>query len=286
VVGPTPAQPSVFPAEVQAVQEQTARLHRLAHAWPAPLTSWRLHPGVEALQALRGVPWTVAVTLGADLGDRTRVDPPRARMTCLGLSPSASTRAERRRHGSRTTAGHTQARRARVAGAWASRDPANVRRPRPRRREQHPHVLQDLRGKAQVRLGQRDRRRLSRGTPPHVVTVAMARERVGFLGAMAHQVPGTASVERTHRHGPRTSAGWPRGLGKDAAPVWCHPRRREEAGRGHSSRDRGRHPTEARPGVAHPRLAAGATVGSDGLRRFQGPEDKTSCRRQKVAVHS
>ena len=42
-------------------------------------------------------------------------------------------------------------------------------------------------------------------------------------------------------------------------PVWGHPRRREEAVTGHSRRDRGRHPTEARKGGAHPRRAAGAT---------------------------
>jgi transposase len=38
---------------------------------------WRLQPGVEALQALRGVQFTVAVTLMAELGDLTRFERPR-----------------------------------------------------------------------------------------------------------------------------------------------------------------------------------------------------------------
>jgi transposase len=74
---------------------------------------------VEALQALRGVPWTVAVTMGAEMGDLTRFDTPRELMKCLGLIPSAYTSAERRRHGSITTAGNAHARRALVEGAWA-----------------------------------------------------------------------------------------------------------------------------------------------------------------------
>jgi hypothetical protein len=51
--------------------------------------AWRLNPVVEALQALRGVPCTVAVTMVSDIGDLTRVDHPRALMTFLGLIPSA-----------------------------------------------------------------------------------------------------------------------------------------------------------------------------------------------------
>ena len=88
VVCPTPAQPIVLQAYVHAVQEHTARLQRLEQARQAQVTSWRLHPVVEALQALRGVQCTVAVTMVAAMGDLTRFDTPRARMTCLGLIPS------------------------------------------------------------------------------------------------------------------------------------------------------------------------------------------------------
>ena len=58
------------------------------------------------------------------------------------------------------------------------------------------------------------------------------------------------------------------GIQRDAAPVGCHPRRREETLQGYASLDGGRHPTEARTGGPHPRRAAGATVVSSWLRLF------------------
>jgi transposase len=175
VVGPTPAQPLVCPAYVRAVNAHTARLERLAPALTAPGPSWRWHPVVEALQARRGGQCTVAVTLVAELGDLTRVDHPTALMQDLGLTPAAYTRGERRRHGSLTTVGTTPARRVRVEGAWAARDPAHVSRPLPRRLAHPSHVIQAIRWKAQVRRCQRDRRRLARGTQATQVVVAMAR---------------------------------------------------------------------------------------------------------------
>jgi transposase len=128
VVCPTPAQHMVVQAYVRAVTAHTARLQRLEQARQAHVKSWRLHPVVEALQAWRGVPCTVAVTTVAALGDLTRVENPRQLMKYLGLIPSESSTGERRRQGAMTKAGNTHARRALVDGAWADRDPANVSR--------------------------------------------------------------------------------------------------------------------------------------------------------------
>jgi transposase len=88
VVCPTPAQHIVFQEYVRAVHEQTERLQRLEQARQDHVNAWRLNPVVEALQALRGVQFTVAVTLVAEIGDRTRVDHPRALRKCLGLIPA------------------------------------------------------------------------------------------------------------------------------------------------------------------------------------------------------
>src|ERR687891_309043 len=62
VVCPTAAQQVVFQEYVRAVTEHTERLQRLAQELHEQVKSWRLHPVVSALQALRGVPFTVAVT--------------------------------------------------------------------------------------------------------------------------------------------------------------------------------------------------------------------------------
>jgi len=69
---------------------------------------------VEALEGLRGVQFTVAVSMVAELGDLTRVENPRPVRKYLGLIPSEYASGERRRQGAITIAGHTHARRALV----------------------------------------------------------------------------------------------------------------------------------------------------------------------------
>jgi transposase len=188
VVWPTPAPHMVCQAYVQTVTAQTARLQRLAHALREQGQTWRFPPVVEALQALRGVQGTVAVTPGAARGALTRCEPPRQLRHSLGLTPSAYARGPRRQQGSRPKPGKTQARRALGEGAWASRYPATVRRPLPLRRAKLPTAIQALRGPAHVRLGTRDRQRMATGNQAHPVVVAMARACRAFLGAMAQQV--------------------------------------------------------------------------------------------------
>jgi transposase len=191
VVCPTPAQPMVFQEDVRAVTEHTERLQRLEQELQAHVKSWRLNPVVEALQALRGVQCTVAVTTVAEWGDWTRVENPRQLMKYLGLIPSEYSTGERRRQGAMTKAGNTPARRALLEGAWAYRDPAKVSRHLPLRLETPPKVIQDIRWKAQVRLCQRYRRLIARGQHANQVVVAIARELVGCMWAIAKQLPVT-----------------------------------------------------------------------------------------------
>ena len=196
VVCPTPTQHIVCQEYVRAVPEHPARLQRLDQALQAHVKTWRVSPVVEALQALRGVPCTVAVTLGADMGALTRFDSPRALMQCLGLLPSEQSSGAQRRQGSMTKAGNTPARRVLVDGAWAYRYPAKVSRPVQLRLEKQPKVIQDMSGKAQVSLCQRSRRLTSRGKPAHGVTVAIARELTGLLWAIAKAVPSVVEDTR------------------------------------------------------------------------------------------
>jgi transposase len=191
VVCPTPAQQIVFQEYVRAVNEHTDRLQRLEQELQDHVKSWRLNPVVETLQALRGVQFTVAVTTVAELGDLTRFDNPRPLMKFLGLIPSEYSSGERRRQGTITKAGNTHARRALVEGAWAYRYPAKVSRHLQLRLETQPKVIQDISWKAQVRLCKRYRRLVAKGKHANVVTVAIARELVGFMWAIAKEVPVT-----------------------------------------------------------------------------------------------
>ena len=192
VVCATPAQQIVFQEYVRAVNEQTERLQRLEQELHEHVNTWRLQPVVEALQALRGVQFTVAVTLVAELGDLTRFDNPRQLMKYLGLIPSEYSSGERRRQGTITKAGNSHARRVLVEGAWAYRYPAKVSRHLQLRLEQLPKPIQDISWKAQVRLCKRYRQLMARGKHANQVVVAIARELGGFLWAIAKQVPLTS----------------------------------------------------------------------------------------------
>jgi transposase len=188
VICPTPAQQLVFQEDVRAINEHTERLQRLEQELHEQVKAWRLHPVVEALQALRGVQCTVAVTTVAELGDLTRFDHPRQLMKFLGLIPSEYSSGERRQQGSITKAGNTHACRALIEGAWAYRYPAKVSRHLQLRQETHPKAIQDISWKAQVRLCKRYRRLIARGKHANQVVVAIARELVGFMWAIAQQV--------------------------------------------------------------------------------------------------
>ena len=192
VLCPTPAQQIVFQEYVRAINEHTERLQRLEQELQGHVKTWRLQPVVEALQALRGVQFTAAVTMVAEVGDLTRFESPRELMKFLGLIPSEYTSAERRRQGSITKAGNTHARRVLVEGAWAYRYPAKVSRHLQLRLENQPKLIQDISWKAQVRLCKRYRHLIARGKHANVVTVAIARELTGFMWAIAKQVPVTA----------------------------------------------------------------------------------------------
>jgi transposase len=125
----------------------------------------------------------------AAIGDLTRFDTPRALMKFLGLIPSEYSSGERRHQDSITKAGNPHARRALVEGAWAYRYPAKVSRQLQLRLAKQPKMMQDISWKAQVRRCKRSRHLVARGKQAHIVTVAIARELVGCMWAMAKQLP-------------------------------------------------------------------------------------------------
>jgi transposase len=188
VVCPTPAPQIVFPEYIRPVTAPTERLQRRAHELQDQVNAWRLAPVVDARHALRGVQFTVAVTIVAELGDLTRFDNPRQLMSYLGLTPSAYCSGERRRQGAITQAGNSHARRALIEGAWAYRSPAKVSRHLQWPLEKVPKTLQDISGKAQVRLCKRYRQLSARGKHANQVVVAIARELIAFMWAIARPI--------------------------------------------------------------------------------------------------
>jgi len=189
VVCPTPTQQIVFQESILAVDEQVERLNRIEQELLDLAPSWRLYPVVEALQAMRGVQWVVAITVVAELGDLTRFDNPRQLAAFVGLIPSEHSSGTKRRLGAITKTGNSRARRVLIEGAWAYRYPAKVSPHIQARIEGLPKAVQDIGWKAQVRLCKRFRRLSSRGKHSNVVVTAIAREMLAFMWAIAREVP-------------------------------------------------------------------------------------------------
>jgi len=191
VVCPTPAQQIVFQEYLRTINEQNERLARLEQALREQVEHWWLAPVVAAIQALRGVQFTTAVTLIAELGDLNRFVRPRQLMSYLGLTPSEYSSGSKRQQGGITKSGNSHARRVLVESAWAYRHPAKVSAYLQKRIGHLPKELLDLSWKAQVRLCKRYRSLCARGKHVNEVVVAIARELAAFIWAIAKTIPVT-----------------------------------------------------------------------------------------------
>ena len=183
-----PAQQIVLQDYIHAVTDAEARSERLTRQITDLLPGWSLEPVVEAVQAMRGVAFIVAVTVVAEVGDFQRFASPRQLMAYLGLTPSEHSSGASVRRGGITKAGSSLARRALVEGAWSYRMQARVSRKLLDRIEGLPQIVRDIAWKGQLRMCQRYRHLMAAGKPRVVAVTAIAREMAGFIWAIARTV--------------------------------------------------------------------------------------------------
>ncbi len=191
-----PVQQVVFQEYVDAVTQARARVAGLEDQMRRALATWSLRPAVEALTSLRGVKLITAMTVLAELGDLTRFDSPRQLMSFLGLVPSEHSSGERRRQGAITKTGNGHVRRVLVEAAWHYRHPARKTAHLRRKAAAAPAAVQALAWAAQKRLCARYRHLDYAGKAKCKVTVAVARELVGFIWAIACEVHGRPHATR------------------------------------------------------------------------------------------
>jgi transposase len=183
-----PAQQIVLQDYIDAVADAEARVERLTGQIADLLPSWSLAPVVDAVQAMRGVGFIVAVTVVAEVGDFQRFDNPRQLMAYLGLTPSEHSSGTSVRRGGITKAGSGLARRALIEGAWSYRMQARVSPKLLARLEALPQAVRDIAWKGQLRMCQRYRHLVAAGKAKVVVITAIAREMIGFIWAIAKTV--------------------------------------------------------------------------------------------------
>jgi transposase len=134
---------------------------------------------------MRGIALISAVSLVAAVGDVSRFQTARQLMGYLGLVPSEHSSGPKRRQGGITKAGNNSARRVLVAGAWTYRSPPRLNPAMQARQAGLPKAVREIAWKAQQRLCARYRTLAGRGKPNPVIATAIARERVGFIWAIA-----------------------------------------------------------------------------------------------------
>jgi transposase len=146
-----------------------------------------LAPMVSRLQCFRGISLHSAMVLATEIVDWRRFERP-AQLACyLGLVSREDSSGDRTRLGSITKAGNTHCRHVLVQAAWSYRHRPQTSVDLKRRQQGQPPAVITHAWKAQQRLHQRfvylsDRKR------PQIAVVAVARELVGFLWAVMHDL--------------------------------------------------------------------------------------------------
>lgn len=165
----------------RTIEDRLAQCDRLEAALREAVVNWRFYPAVLGLQAMRGIQFTTAVGMLAELGDLSRFEHPRQLMAWLGVTPSEHSSGDRRRQGSITKNGNSYARKLLVEAAWSYRYPARVSPDIQRRHEGIPKPIIDRAWDAQLRLCRRYRKLAARGKNVNTGVVAVARELSAFI---------------------------------------------------------------------------------------------------------
>ena len=172
-----------------ALSECTARLQRLEAEVLRVTSDSRYAALIAAYQCLRGVGVLTAITLVAELGDLRRFHRARPLMAYAGLVPSEYSSGDKQQRGALTKAGNAHVRRLVIESAWHSRHVPRVGIGLKQRQAGQPEAICALSWKAQQRLHRRYHALVRRTRNAPKAAAAVARELIGFIWAIAQQVP-------------------------------------------------------------------------------------------------
>lgn len=182
-----PAQQTVLEDYAAAVDLASDRVQRLTQRLAELVPAWEQAPLVQALQALRGIELVSAVTIVAELGDLRRFQAAGELMSFLGMVPSSDCSGDREHRGRITRTGNEHVRRILVEAAWHYRRPPRLGKALQQRSSSVAGGVRSIAWKAQCRLYRRMARLTARGKESQKAVVAVARELVGFVWAIARE---------------------------------------------------------------------------------------------------
>jgi transposase len=183
-----------FEGYLRALEETEARLESLDQQVLDFGQSGPYRTAVRCLRCLKGLDTLGALTLAVETLDFGRFESAPAYMSLSGLVSSEHSSGGHERRGSITKAGNAHIRRILVEAAWSYRHRNTVSPALAERRRGCPPEVVRIAQKAQDRLHRKFWRLVSRGKPPQVAVVAVARELAGFVWAIAQHVPSAAST--------------------------------------------------------------------------------------------
>jgi transposase len=171
------------------VEHAAARIARLDAAITEAVKQAppKMRAVIQALQALRGIAETTAVTVVAELGEVKRFREARQLMAYAGIVSSEDSSGERTRRGPITKTGNAHLRRVVVEAAWAYRHRPSVGSSLRKRQEGVSEKIKEIAWKAQHRLHGQYGKLMAKGKNKGVVVTAVGRELLGFLWAIGMQ---------------------------------------------------------------------------------------------------
>jgi transposase len=185
-----PAQEAAFLDYLHEVEHAAERVIRLEQAIDQAVESAapEMQPLIAGLQALRGIKKMSAATIVAEVGPLSRFSRPKQLMGYSGLVSSENSTGSSVRRGAITKTGNAHVRRIAGEAAWAYQYRPAMSPALKKRQEGLSQEVKDIAWKAQHRLCSRFRRLQAKGKLRQKVTIAIARELLGFVWAIGIQI--------------------------------------------------------------------------------------------------
>lgn len=165
---------------VARIEKFDAAIEEVARSLPP-----RMRAVVQALQALRGIAQTAAVTIVAELGQISRFSKPTQLMGYSGLVPSEYSSGSRKLQGSITKTGNAHLRRVIIEAAWAYQFRPWCGGYLLKRQHGLSPEVKEIAWRAQWRLHTRYKKFAARGKNKPQIVAAIGRELLGFIWAIA-----------------------------------------------------------------------------------------------------
>jgi transposase len=179
------AQQLVFTEYLHSLEEIEQLITRLEREIEVCTRASVHAPTVAALQAMRGIKLVTAATIVSELGDISRFNSPRQLMSYSGMVSSEHSSGKNIRRGSITKTGNAHLRRVIIEAAWHYRHQPGISDNLRRRQRDVPTQACNIAWNAQQRLNKRYHHLLARGKTSHQTVVAVGRELLGFIWAIA-----------------------------------------------------------------------------------------------------